>query len=46
MEWEDWNFAWDNGVTGDCCNKVLSKYKMERGTMKNVYFVKFNCKNG
>ena len=20
MEWEDWNFAWDNDVTDDCCN--------------------------
>ena len=27
MELEDWNFAWDNDVTDDCCNKCYSKYK-------------------
>jgi len=27
MCWEDWNFAWDNDVTDDCCNKCYPKYK-------------------
>ena len=31
LEWEDWNFAWDNHVTEDCCNECYPKYKIERG---------------
>lgn len=40
MEYEDWNFAWDNNVTDDCCNKCYPKYKTKDDfTVFNLYKV-------
>ena len=33
---EDWNFAWDNYVTKDCCSSCSSKVREEKICLKNM----------